>query len=530
MARTRCVTPGCPGDASQQCELPVGLKKCGNCCSCPGHGRRSTRGGQHSGRRSLDGQLHRGNMFVAYKVLQEAAQFLMTHCVGELQAFGYNTPTAIRQALYRAARVVLLPHSVAGLDRRGADLLQVLPFLLQQRLLFGCGPDLARGVDHPAQPRQATGGASSSSTAAPRSVVAPRPVTASEESRPVSRRRVEALETEHADQSQALHVPSPDRAQRVARSTGLTMQVQLEGLSGNIVRECVEATVSFAVLPAPQNEPPQELRLVPGGHFLWDTVKDCPSGACCRVSEPFPVTWLQGSTYSSLEAWARAGGSFCLHDRALGAATFSDNLQQWIAARANLRQRFGPLRNLRPPWAHQVMAGGWLYAPVAEDTPTTGQDLIGYHGSSMHVLERVARRGLENGWSGLVRDGREHLGIYFHEAHRGRLCHNYVLYSALDSTGFLVAPVICLRAPRPDPYYRKEMLRTSGQPQNLTYEDVCSIRGIFLHVIHTLQFWGDPASNRVLAEPRFCYSLELDPNETREQLQARSRLASVQNS
>ena len=141
------------------------------------------------------------------------------------------------------------------------------------------------------------------------------------------------------------------------------------------------------------------------------------------------------------------------------------------------------------------------------------------------MLERMFGTGMETGWTGLERKGRKYLGIYFHELERGRLCHNYMFYSALDNTGFMVAPVVCIDAPVTDPHGRKTVLRTKGEPQNLTYPDVCGIRGVWFHVLHVLQFWGGEASNWVYAEPGFCRELEPDPTEDRAVLEARSRSA-----
>ena len=131
--------------------------------------------------------------------------------------------------------------------------------------------------------------------------------------------------------------------------------------------------------------------------------------------------------------------------------------------------------------------------------------------------------GMETGWNGLKKKGKLRLGVYFHIEGRAHLCHNYMFYSGLDSTGFLVAPIIYISAPQSDPEGRKVSLQNSGQPQNLTYPEVCDIHGVWFHVIHTLQFWEGRRDCWLYAEPRFCRELEPDPEEDRDALQARSR-------
>lgn len=528
MPRVLCATPGCPGDASGSCIHPIGLKKCGNCCSCSGHGRRSQRGGRHFGRKSIPVQADRGRMFLAYRVLQEAVSFLNEHTVGELAALNLHSTTGTRRALYRAARGRLLSESVAGGGDANAYLLDMLPFQLLQRVLFACGPDVVRGVDHPAEPQESTVASSQAGEATPASSSTPSASSGAAEPARSIRRRVETASASAASIPQPSASSSPVRAQRNSPGEGLQLQVLLAAVTADIVQEAVHAVLTFRPQAPPTSAPPEELQRQPQGHFLWDGVANTPAGPVCRTTDPFPVTRLQCGSAKSLQAWEAAGGNFCLHDRALGAAVFSDSLHHFLAARAHLREACGPLQSRRPPWADEVQAGAWVFTEIARAGLGEGR-LHGYHGCSMHMLERAVAIGMETGWSGLKRGEHTYLGVYFHEAVRGRLCHNYTLYSALDATGFLVAPVVCISAPLNDPQSRKQMLRTSGEPQNLTYPDVCRIHGIWFHIVHTLQFWEGDASNWLYAEPRFCRELEPEPLEDRAVLEARSRTLAQQN-
>ena len=77
----------------------------------------------------------------AFGVLQEAHEWLAEHCLGELEAFNLSTPTAVRKAVYRAVRLKLLrePSVAAEPD---LELLELLPFLLRERVVFGATPDI----------------------------------------------------------------------------------------------------------------------------------------------------------------------------------------------------------------------------------------------------------------------------------------------------------------------------------------------------------------------------------------------------
>ena len=233
---------------------------------------------------------------------------------------------------------------------------------------------------------------------------------------------------------------------------------------------------------------------------------------------------LKRGKYTTLQTWKELGGRFVWHDREQGAAAFSDTLHHFIASRPNLLRRVASLRDRRPSWAHQVMDGAWVYAELRE-APADEDRLHGFHGSSMHMLERSMSQGLESGWTGLTRNGVFHPGIYFHIEERARLCHNYIMYSALDDTGFLVAPVVHLSAPHTDPRGRKVSFPTGGEPQNLTFPDVVRMHGVWFHIIHVLQFYSGSRDTWVYAEPRFARELELDPTPHRAELERMSREA-----
>ena len=464
-------------------------------------------------------------MYAAYRMLQEAADFLVDQCVGELESFNLRTPTAIRRALYSAARARLMTEVAQGERTQASELLETLPYLLQQRLLFGCSPDLARGIETPAEVEMRASTSSSSTGVAPPAAEPPASAPTSAEGSQSTRRRCDAGPRVPAPGSAPERPASPVRAQRLpSRDVGLPLQVALEAVTDDIAQEAVAATTAFLMQPPPTRPPPAGLRFLPGGHFLWNELTARPAGPVCRTHGEAHVTQLQAGKWHTLQKWAELGGRIVWHNREQGAAAFSDTLHQFIGCRRNLLRRVSSLRDGRPPWAHQVQDGAWVYAELHE-APADEDRLHGFHGSSMHALERSMAQGLESGWSGLTRNRVEHLGIYFHIERRARLCHNYVMYSALDDTGFLVAPVVHLSAPRIDPQGRKVSFPDCTEPQNMTYPDVVRMHGVWFHIMHVLQFWSGSGDNWVYAEPRFARSLEVDPTPSRAEIERMSREA-----
>jgi hypothetical protein len=199
----------------------------------------------------------------------------------------------------------------------------------------------------------------------------------------------------------------------------------------------------------------------------------------------------------------------------------SDSLLHWWRAREHLCGDLPEFSVCEPPWKHDTTFGLWLFAPTRAP-PRNTPHVSGFHGTSMHVLTRAMTQGLENGWSGLERHGKLHVGVYYHKQERAQYCANYMTYSALDNSGFVFGPMIQLRAPETDPDSRTTTLRTSGLTQNLTYQDCAAITGIWLHALHVADVLSRGADTYIWAEARFAQELELDPGYSRQELIWRS--------
>ena len=459
----------------------------------------------------------------ALSVLQEGCDWLRSKCLGELEACNLHTPTAIRRMLYRAVRMRLL-REASDATEPGLELLELLPFLLLERVKIGATPDIMRGIDE----RQVDAGeyempASSSDIDS----IGPAPPPPADHARPKRRPRhdrddSESVATGPRARGSRSPAPSPNRELRVAPSSGLLLQMRLDALSESIVEDAVRCALAFVLKQTPMTMEPAHLQLQRGGTFHWNTLEGRPSHPACRVHGAHPVIRMQGSNQESLRRWQQHGGAFCLHDRDAGAQVFSDTIHHWMAGRPHLHSRVRWLVQAEPAWAKLVFPGSWFYANV-DDTSIDESRLEGFHGTTMHVLERIMAQGMETGWTGVIQRKIRRLGVYFHILARAHLCHNYMLYSALDDTGFLISPVIHLSAPVVDPQKRLVSIKTSGQPQNLTYQDVCRVHGIWFHVIHVLQLWSAAAAHWIWAEPKFAREVEVDPLLERAELESLAR-------
>ena len=459
----------------------------------------------------------------AWSVLQEGCDWLRSKCVGELEACNLHTPTAIRRTLYRAVRLRLL-REASDAAEPGLELLELLPFLLLERVKIGATPDIMRGMEE----RQVDVGecempASSSDIGG----IGPAPPPPAEDARPKRHPRHESDDSESLATGPRARecrspAPSPFCEPRVAPSSGLPLQMRLNALSESIVEDAVRCALAFVLKPVPMTGGPAHLQLQRGGTFLWNTLENRPSHPAGRVHGAHPVTPLQGSNPASFQQWQQHGGAFCLHDRDAGAQVFSDSIHHWMAGRPHIHSRVRSIVQAKPVWERQVFPGSWLYANV-DDTSIDGTRLEGYHGTTMHMLERIMAQGMETGWTGVVRRKKHRSGIFFHVLARARLCHNYMLYSALDDTGFLISPVIHMSAPNVDPLYRLVSIASSGQPQNLTYPDVCRVHGIWFHVVHVLQLWSAVSDQWLWGEPKFAREVEADPLLSRAELESLAR-------
>ena len=121
-----------------------------------------------------------------------------------------------------------------------------------------------------------------------------------------------------------------------------------------------------------------------------------------------------------------------------------------------------------------------------------------------------------------IQGGKSVSGIFHMALPRVHLCQGYMLYSALNGDGWLYSHLIQLKTPSVDPENRCITLKR-GAPQWICYRDTCEIQCVWIHMVHVSEFVQGGCKEECLwAEGMFPQSLELDPFETREAINARS--------
>ena len=234
---------------------------------------------------------------------------------------------------------------------------------------------------------------------------------------------------------------------------------------------------------------------------------------------------LAGSDWEALRQWEWNGNAVCLAVPQQAVRLASDAFLHFWRARPNLHAHIPAWTSETPPFACGS-CGSWLRGRFIElpDSRSNSNDRVGWHGTCFHYLERIATKGLANGWSGVSVNGVRRQGIYYHVLERAHNCLHYLWYSALEQdSGFLFAPVVQLRAPDLDPRQRKQHVRRlSGRQQELTYQDVCVITDVWVHIRHVLELYSAPRHDMVWAEGRFEQSLEADAMLPRKTLERRA--------
>ena len=106
MASQRCAAPDCRCQPSGACTAPGG-PFCGQHCACPGHGRRTQRGGMSRGAPSWTARRLAATRYESAHVIGEAVDFLLYHEFDWCRRFDARSPTGVRRYLVAAGIVRL---------------------------------------------------------------------------------------------------------------------------------------------------------------------------------------------------------------------------------------------------------------------------------------------------------------------------------------------------------------------------------------------------------------------------------------
>lgn len=299
------------------------------------------------------------------------------------------------------------------------------------------------------------------------------------------------------------------------------------------------------IAPWPCSDPdlphrPEYTPLSRTGRFMWDPLAQKPEPHVRRTVGRDPVENCIGSQATTWRLWGVRKlmlASYGPQPRSFAEA--AKVLYSWIAARDELANVFESSRLVDPVsdfgMMYMTLPGCWLYlhkhgAQHPKDDPPEGHRW-GFHGTSMYCVDRIFKGNtLHTGMASLEIAGVPLKGVYYHSAERAHLCQGtYMLYNGIGG-GFFMAPLVVLdtkiQCVRPDGSYIKSVAPRGkkSQLQYVTYEDNHTLVGLLVHLIHASEVYRMPAAQWIVAEPGWIPELELDIQDTWEEIMERSRL------
>ena len=151
------------------------------------------------------------------------------------------------------------------------------------------------------------------------------------------------------------------------------------------------------------------------------------------------------------------------------------NMLAWMFARESLRRFIHQVEAREPDGAVLHDSGFWLYVTLNGYNPQGSTFLgsdpnnvrDGYHGTSLQCLNRIVATGLEIGPAVNGPPEKPTKGIFSYGFYSLWKTTGYAHYAAIDSSGWVWAPVIYLTLPVIDPAGRKVQLGD----QQVSYPD-----------------------------------------------------------
>lgn len=267
------------------------------------------------------------------------------------------------------------------------------------------------------------------------------------------------------------------------------------------------------------------------GRFIWNFVSNKPGPHIRRESGRYPCVWMQGGKWSVYTNWEALGCSCGVPG--LDSYHAVQELAAWLGLRRNVVDLLrGPqaLRTgVQPPIREMPYpAGTWAYlsvdgTPFDVEPPAASQSRFGWHATSLYALQRILVTGLTSGMAENVSENKTFCGIFYHIAARAHLCSSYMHYVALDRSGWLVSPLVQIRAMSYDDRGRPTTLRrTAKSHQNITYPGCHNIVGVWFHIMHVAEVWKMQKALSISAEGHFWAELELDPADDWDTIKERS--------
>lgn len=521
----RCTHPDCRDSASARCEAGDG-PRCGAHCACPGHYRRRDRGG-NTRSRGVQGVLRRSTLSPCVQVLSEAVEVLTTPpWLQDVVNAGFRSLTAVRRELLRGLAVCLREGRGTPTDDDGL-LMHLLPVSYFERLLDALRRKLSTeqviALAETATEPAAQGSASSSAG----------PVLLATASAPAKRTHEEAgfaLDVADTAVDDVAELPEtfndavPRTASRWAREPPPVLPDEVRSVQDLAQSDVWRDFAAGPVLWPPAIQSLPHLDFVSQvGRLPWNVGTNAPARPGARWMGSQPVMQLGGKKAAvAFENWVQNGSA--LGVAYVSAADAAEEFTQWCVRRAPLAERIESVSWCESPTG--VCYGRWLRLELrgvtfSPDCSCSGVFRRGFHGTSLHVLQRVVAGGLEAGRRQIMDHGQALNGIYYMRRERAYLCHFYMSYVALSRNGFLYGVLLQLRS-RASDGRRMTVQRPRGNQQWVTYEDIAILEVVYIHVVHMQDVARLSNDQVLLAEGSLFAEFELDPCESQAVIEERS--------
>ena len=164
----------------------------------------------------------------------------------------------------------------------------------------------------------------------------------------------------------------------------------------------------------------------------------------------------------------------------------------------------------------QESIGFWIELQLVGDyvphEATLGKDTVrGYHGASMYSLPQIAITGMLPSRHMFPGEGYpQGVGVSYMLAEGSSACDTFMVYSPVQNSGWMYAPLVQLIVTTRDPEGRTLGSRESSEPK-ITYPGLHKVNSVFLHMVHIQQAQHMTQSDWMPAEPGYTSPAGFDP-------------------
>ena len=255
------------------------------------------------------------------------------------------------------------------------------------------------------------------------------------------------------------------------------------------------------------------------GRVCWDLPEGVPAPHVRRSEGVMPVMPLTAGRMIDIRMWALQKAP--LGTRATNANDALRTLTAWLSARPHIRDAVYAVSVETPPGI-DFPVGWWVRLALAGQAPGAASEVAegmrrSYHGTALATLGRIVANGIRTGFATNVDGGQTLQGIWSLAPERSRLLLSYCLYTALNRSGYVYAPVVELRSPATDPKQRRVTMRRGSaarkRDQWISYEDTTTQVCIWIHALHVSEIAAAPQSTffSIFAEGCMPPGVELSP-------------------